>query len=86
MDLTAGLPPATQRSKRRMIVISLREEKWSLHEDLHLDLELRGLASCLLDDEGMENGARRRSRAGLVRLTRSARRSLRLTGIGRRAG
>ena len=52
MDLTAGLPPATQRSKRRMIVISPREEKWSLHEDLHLDLELRGLASCLLDDEG----------------------------------
>jgi len=29
--------------------------KWSLHEDLHLDLELRGLASCLLDDEG-KNG------------------------------
>ena len=27
-------------------------KKWSLHEDLHLDLELRGLASCLLDDEG----------------------------------
>ena len=52
MDLTAGLPPATQRSKRCMIVISPREEKWSLHEDLHLDLELRGLASCLLDDEG----------------------------------
>lgn len=26
--------------------------KWSPHEDLHLDLELRGLASCLLDDEG----------------------------------
>ena len=31
--------------------------KWSLHEDLHLDLELRGLSSCLLDDEG-KNGAR----------------------------
>ena len=86
MDLAAGLPPATRRSKRRMIVISPREEKWSLHEDLHLDLELRGLASCLLDDEGKENGARRRGRTGLVRLTRSARRSLRLTGIGRRAG
>lgn len=27
MDLTAGLPPATQRSKRCMIVISPREEK-----------------------------------------------------------
>lgn len=31
-----------------------------------------------------EKGARRRNRTGLVRLTRSARRSLRLTGIGRR--
>ena len=39
----------------------------------------------LLDDEE-KSGARRRSRTGLVRLTRSARRSLRLTGIGRRAG
>src|SRR5690606_4278820 len=29
-----------------------RGKNWSLHEDLHLDLELRGLASCLLDDEG----------------------------------
>ena len=57
-----------------------RGKKWSLHEDLHLDLELRGLASYLLDDEG-KNGARRRIRTGLVRLTRSARRSLRLTGI-----
>ena len=55
VDLAAGLPPTTQRSKRCMIVISPREEKWSLHEDLHLDLELRGLASCLLDDEG-KNG------------------------------
>ena len=55
VDLAAGLPPTTRRSKRRMIVISPREEKWSLHEDLHLDLELRGLASCLLDDEG-KNG------------------------------
>jgi hypothetical protein len=27
MDLAAGLPPTTQRSKRRMIVISPREEK-----------------------------------------------------------
>ncbi len=27
MDLTAGLPPTTRRSKRRMIVISPREEK-----------------------------------------------------------
>ena len=32
-----------------------RGRKWSLHEELHLDLELRGLASCLLDDEG-KNG------------------------------
>jgi len=32
-----------------------RGKKWSLHEGLHLDLELRGLASCLLDDEG-KNG------------------------------
>ena len=30
--------------------------KWPLHEDLHLDLELRGLASCLLDDEGKKWG------------------------------
>lgn len=29
-----------------------RGKKWSPHENLHLDLELRGLASCLLDDEG----------------------------------
>jgi len=28
------------------------KKNWSLHEELHLDLELRGLASCLLDDEG----------------------------------
>lgn len=62
-----------------------RGKKWSPHEDLHLDLELRGLASCLLDDEG-KIGARRRGRTGLVRLTRSARRSLRLTGTGCRAG
>jgi len=27
MDLAAGLPPTTRRSKRRMIVISPREEK-----------------------------------------------------------
>ena len=33
-----------------------RGKKWPLHEDLHLDLELRGLASCLLDDEGKKWG------------------------------
>ena len=62
-----------------------RGKRWSPHEELHLDFGLRGPASCLLDDEG-KIGARRRGRTGLVRLTRSARRSLRLTGTGCRAG
>ncbi len=26
-------------------------EKWSVHPDLHGELKLRGLVSCLLDDE-----------------------------------
>lgn len=45
LDLAAGLSPASPRSKRGMMYISLREENWSLHEDLHLDFELRTLAS-----------------------------------------
>ncbi len=35
-----------------------QREKWSLHEDLHLDFKLRGLVSWLLDD-GEKNGAPR---------------------------
>jgi len=44
VDLAAGLPPTTQRSKRRMIVISPREEKWSPCQELHLELDLRKVA------------------------------------------
>jgi len=41
VDLAAGLPPTTRRSKHRMIVISPREEKWTPCQELHLDLDLR---------------------------------------------
>lgn len=41
MDLAAGLPPTTRRSKRRMIVISPREEEWSSRRELHPKLGLR---------------------------------------------
>ena len=41
VDLAAGLPPTTRRSKRRMIVISPREEKWSSRRELHPKLGLR---------------------------------------------
>lgn len=44
MDLAAGLPPTTRRSKRRMIVISPREEKGSPCQELHLELDLRKVA------------------------------------------
>ena len=44
VDLAAGLPPTTRRSKRRMIVISLREGKWSSRRELHLELGLRRAA------------------------------------------
>ena len=44
MDLAAGLPPTTRRSKRRVIVISPREEKWSPCQELHLELDLRTVA------------------------------------------
>ena len=41
VDLAAGLPPTTQRSKRCMIVISPREGKWSSRRELHPELGLR---------------------------------------------
>ena len=41
LDLAAGLPPTTQRSKRCMIVISPREGKWSSRRELHPEPGLR---------------------------------------------
>ena len=81
VDLTAGLPPATRRSKRRMIVISPREEKSGPFTRTCTSISsFAGSRPVSWTMKG-KNGARRRSRTGLVRFTRPARRSLRLTGI-----
>ena len=79
LDLAAGLPPATRRSKHRMIVISPREESGP------------PARNCTWNSTFARSGggffttgrkwARRRTRTGLLRLTRPARRCLRLVGM-----
>jgi hypothetical protein len=45
VGLLASLTRIAAFEARNDVYISLREENWSLHEDLHLDFELRTLAS-----------------------------------------
>ena len=48
-----GFAPGIPGCRPGVITVSPSPaRKWPLHQDSHLDFELRGLASCLLDDGG----------------------------------
>ena len=63
MDLAAGLPPTTRRSKRRMIVVSPREDKNGRLDGTRTRIaRLRGGSPVLVRGQGVEIDRRDRLR------------------------